>query len=78
MIYKFFISHIFIIRDVSQLLIFTHRMRHGMVPHALRKDRRNKFHRLARYAVVHDRLERALAQKCRTARDASLKYSAQV
>lgn len=62
-----YIAHFYNSRYV---LIFTHCVCHKMVLHALRKDRRSKFHRLARYAVVHDQLERALAQKCRTVRDA--------
>lgn len=60
-----FLSHVFIIRNASQLLISTHRRCHKVVPQALWKDRRGKFHCPARYAVVHDRLERALAQKRR-------------
>lgn len=68
MLYRFFLAHVFIIHNASQLLISTHRMCHKVVPRALRKDRRGKFHCPARYAVVHDRLKRALAQKRRTAR----------
>lgn len=61
----FFPSHVFVIRNASQFLISTHRMWYRR--HCGKIDAVN-FIVLQDYAVVHDRLERALAQKRRTAR----------